>query len=313
MSTASPHSLAAPSGFWRGVWRVADPKITLASAAAMLVGAAAAARHGPLHWPWLGATVAGIFCIEAAKNASGEIFDWDSGADQAVAAEDRSPFSGGKRVLVDRLMTRRELAWVAAAFYGLGGAAGLAIALFREPLVVWLGAIGAALAYGYHAPPLAFSYRGLGELAVGVAYGPLITCGTYAVQRQTVEADALLLSLPLGLAISAFLWINEFPDRRSDAAVGKRTLVVRLGPDRAAQGFAALVGLAFLGVVLLPLAGLPLAVLGGLAGLPLGLRAVSQLLQNRDDTRLIIPAQGWTLLSFVLLALGIAVGLAAAA
>src|SRR6185503_2211709 len=117
--------------FWRGVWRVADPKITLASAASMLLGTALAAAAGPLSIPWLLVVVAGIFSIEAAKNASGEIFDWDSGADQGVAA----------------------------AFYALGGAAGLAVVLFREPLVLALGVAGVALAYFYHAPTFKLSYR----------------------------------------------------------------------------------------------------------------------------------------------------------
>src|SRR5512142_1587467 len=88
------HSVAS------GVWRVADPKITLASVASMLVGAGAAAWKGPIAWGWLILTVLGIFCVEAAKNASGEIFDWDSGADEGVREDERSPFSGGKRVIV---------------------------------------------------------------------------------------------------------------------------------------------------------------------------------------------------------------------
>lgn len=304
---------AARRDFWRGVWRVADPKITLASAAAMLLGAAMAAHAGPIHWGWLALTVVGIFCVEAAKNASGEIFDWDSGADQAVAEEDRSPFSGGKRILVDRLMTRRQAAAVAAAFYALGGAAGLAIVLAREPAVLWLGLAGASLAFFYHAPPFRLSYRGFGELAVALAYGPLITCGTYLVQRQEVDPAVVLLSLPLGLLIAAFLWVNEFPDRRADAAAGKRTLVVRLGAVRAARAFTVLVCAAFAGLALLPLAGLPPAVLGGLVGLPHALAAARRLQSDPTTTARIVPAQAWTLLSFLLLAAGAAAGLVAAA
>ena len=35
--------------------------------------------------------------------------------------------------------------------------------------------------------------------------------------------------------IAAFLWVNEFPDYRSDLAAGKRTWVVRLGRRKAAR------------------------------------------------------------------------------
>ena len=295
--------------FWGGVWRVADPKITLASAAGMLLGSALAGHDGRLHAGWLALTVAGIFCIEAAKNASGEIFDWDSGADQGVADEDRSPFSGGKRVLVDGLMTRGEAALVAATFYALGGAAGLAIALFREPAVLWLGLAGASLAFFYHAPPLKLAYRGLGELAVALTYGPLVTCGTYLVQRGRVDATTLWASIPLGLLVGAFLWINEFPDCRADAAAGKRTLVVRLGRRRAAQAFAAIVATAFVVLGLLPLLGLPPGILAGLLGLPPAAVAARRLVRHHAVTRQLVPAQALTLLSFMLLSLGAASGL----
>ena len=292
-----------------GVYRLADPRITLASAASMLLGAAAAAGDGPLSWAWLAATVAGIFCVEAAKNASGEIVDFDSGADLAVAPEDRSPFSGGKRVLVDGLLSRGQVAAVAAAGYALAAAAGLAIVLAREPRVLALGVAGLALAFFYHAPPLRLSYRGLGELAVAVCYGPLIACGTYLVQRGSVSREVLLASLPLGVMVAAFLWINEFPDARADRAAGKRTLVVRLGRPRAAHAFLGLVTAAYAGVALLPVAGLPALVVLGLLGAPLAYRAAIRLAVADGDTAAIVPAQGWTLASFVLLAAGEAAGL----
>lgn len=131
---------------WTGVWRLIDPKISLASLASMFVGVCAAAREGPLEWGWFALTVLGILALEAAKNASGEVVDFDSGTDLAVAAEDRSPYSGGKRVLVDRLLTRGQTKRVAAAGYVLGGAAGLAITLLREPGILWLGVAGMGLA-----------------------------------------------------------------------------------------------------------------------------------------------------------------------
>jgi 1,4-dihydroxy-2-naphthoate octaprenyltransferase len=297
------------AGLRAGVWRLADPKITLASAASLLLGASAAAADGPIAWGWLALTVAGIFFVEVAKNASGEVFDFDSGTDRAVAPEDRSPFSGGKRVLVDALLTRRQTWWVAAVGYALAALAGLWIALVQEPSVWWLGLAGLACAWFYHAPPLKLSYRGLGELAVAFCYGPLIAAGAYLVQRGQVGATVILPALPLGLAIAAFLWINEFPDCEADRAAGKRTLVVRLGRGRASRAFAGIVALTFLGVLLLPLAGLPGAVLLGLAGLPSAIAAARRLWREPVRTARVVPAQAWTLWSFLLLAAGVSLGL----
>ncbi len=311
-AVAPPAGRVRPGKPWRGVWRIADPKITLASAASMLLGATLAGIDGSLSWPWLAVTIAGIFCLEAAKNASGEVFDWDSGTDQAVADADRSPFSGGKRVLVDGLLTRHQTWWVAGIFYALGGIAGLAVVIAREPWVAAIGVAGVALAWFYHAPPLRLSYRGLGELAVALTYGPLICAGTYLVQRHAVPARVWLAAMPLGLLIGAFLWINELPDRRADESAGKRTLVVRLGPERAAWGFGAVVAAAFASLVLLPVAGLPPAVLAGLVALPHALAAVRRLRTAPDDTRTIVPAQEWTLFSFMLLSIWMSAGLVAA-
>ena len=297
------------NNFCMGLWRLADPKISLASFAATFLGACAAALGGALSWKWLALTVLGIFFIEIAKNASGEIVDFDSGTDHAVAPEDRSPFSGGKRVLIDGLLTRKQTISIAAVSYLLGIAAGLVIVAYREPQILWLGVVGVALAYFYHAPPFKLSYRGLGEVAVGLCYGPLITSGTYLVQRGTVTLQLILVSTLLGLLIAAFLWINEFPDYRADLASGRLNLVVRLGRPKAARVFVATMMVAAVGLTLLPLAGIPVTVyLGALFLVPAAV-AGRILLQHAEVTARVIPAQAMTLLSFVLYSLGSGIGL----
>ncbi len=309
MTASSAHPIAAPGKLGAGIWRLADPKISLASMASMLLGACIAATQGALAPGWLALTVLGIFCLEVAKNASGEVFDYDSGTDLTIRPENRSPFSGGKRVMVDGLLSRRQTWVVAAVSYALGIVIGLAIVAWREPAVLPLGVVGVALAFTYHAPPLKLSYRGAGELAVGLAYGPLIAAGTVIVQHGTVPRWAVLAALPLGLLIAAFLWVNEFPDHDSDRAAHKLTLVVRLGRPAAATGFAIIVAVALLATALLPLAGAPRGVLLGLvAGVP-AIQAARTLLAHPTETPLVIPAQAKTLLSFLTYAVAAGVGM----
>lgn len=312
--SASPSAVSAPRtlithDMWKGFWRLADPKISLVSMASIFLGTCAAAADGPLHFGWLVVTVVGIFAIEVAKNASGEIFDFDSGADLAVAPQDRSPFSGGKRVLVNGLLTRRETAAISAIAYLIGAGSGFWIVAAREPRILWIGIAGVACAYLYHAPPFKLSYRGLGELAVALCYGPLTAIGAYLVQRGHVTSEVLLVSLPLGLLIGAFLWINEFPDYAADKAAGKRTLVVRLGRQRASRAFAFIVAIAFGLLALLPLLEVrPTVWLGFVAALPAA-SAARKLWRNPEQTRDIVPAQARTLLSFLLFAFGTGIGL----
>ena len=309
MSVAVPVRAPASHDFAAGLWRLADPKISLASAAGLLLGAAAAADDGPLAIGWLVLTVLGIFCVEVAKNASGEVVDFDSGTDLAIRPDERSPFSGGKRVMVDGLLTRGETQAIALAFYAAAFAIGLVITFLRETDVFWFALAGVALAVFYHAGPVRLSYRGLGELAVAITYGPLIVLGTYLVQRGEIALAPVLLSLPLGLLVAAFLWINEFPDARADREAGKRTLVVQLGRPRASRAFVAIVAAAFGMLAFAPLAGVSMGAWLGFIGLVPAVNASRALLRAPGDIAGIVPAQGQTLLAFLLYSLGTSAGL----
>ncbi len=268
-----------------------------------------AAAHQPLQWLWLGMTVLGIFFVEVAKNASGEIVDYDSGTDLAIGPEDRSPFSGGKRVLVDGLLTRRQTAAIAAAFYLAAIAVGLAIVVFVDSRILGIGVLGMALAWYYHGGSLRLSYRGLGELAVALAYGPLVVNGTYFVQAGHLYAPLLHASIALGLLVAAFLWINEFPDARADRAAGKRTLVVRLGPEWASTAYLSLLTSGYLWLLLTMVYYPQAQGLGwGLLGLVPAALSARGLLRSGGSTAELIPAQAACLASFLVMALGAGLG-----
>ncbi len=294
--------------FRAGFWRLADPKISLASFAGLFLGACLAATDGPFSWSWFLLTLLGIFCVEVAKNASGEVVDYDSGTDLAITNSERSPFSGGKRVMVDGLLTRRQTWAIAAFFFAAAIACGLIIYLWREPDVLYLGLAGLLLAWGYHGAPLRLSYRGLGEIAVAVAYGPLVVSGCYLVQAGTVTPVTLHTGISLGLLVASFLWINQFPDYRADREAGKRNLVVRLGPGPAARAFVALQILGFSWLVATALVTDAHGLLVGLVGiLPAGF-AARRLLRSPHDIPALVPAQAATLVSFLLLAVGAGLG-----
>ena len=128
------------------------------------------------------------------------------------------------------------------------------------------------------------------------------------MQRNEISTETIFLSIPLGILIAAFLVINEFPDRIADLSAHKMNLVVRLGVKKSTWLFFSLIATAYLGIGLLPLAGLTPNVWLGLIGLPLGLSAVRRL-HLKKQTHEIIPAQRWTLFSFCLAAFGCGTGL----
>ncbi len=294
-----------------GIWRLADPKISLASVASLLLGTGAAVGEGRVAWGWLPVVILGILSLEVAKNAAGEFVDWDSGVDLGVAPQDRSPFSGGKRVIVDGLLTRKEAHRVAAVSWAVAFLAGVVLIGGRDPRVVLIALPGASLAWAYHGAPVRLAYRGGGEIAVLLAYGPGIALGTALVLRGAIPPALPGHAFLLGLLIASFLWINQFPDEPADRAAGKRTLVVRLGRPRAARLFA-LVPVVVAGgaISLTPVTG-PEPLIGLVGLIPL-LRAVRVVLRSPTNTPELIPAQRDTLVAFLLFAGGTALGLVAA-
>jgi len=280
----------------------------------MAVGTAAAARVVDLDWCWLAVLGIALFCMEVAKNAWGDIYDYDSGTDLAVRPEDRTNFSGGKRVLVDGLLSRRQT-WAVALLFGAAGISlGAAIVFLREPAVFWLGAVGLALGWSYHGPPLQLAYRGFGELDVVLCYGPVIALSTYVILTGHYAAAPVWLSLPLGIFTAAFLWVNEFPDYEADRGAGKYNLVARLGKQRAARLLPLIYLAGFALLLLLPrVAGLPAATALGLLALPPAAAAVYWSWRDPQTCYRHHPVQPAALLAFVLYAVGAAVGMLAGA
>ncbi len=292
-----------------GLWRLADPKISITSAASMAIGASLAAGDARFSWPWLAVLGLAMFCMEVAKNAWGDVYDYDSGTDQAVKPEDRTDFSGGKRVLVDGILTRRQT-WGTAFWFGiLGLVLGALIVFLREPSVFWLGALGLVLGWSYHGPPLQLAYRGLGELDVVICYGPIIALSTYVLMTGQYALEPVWLSLPLGLFIAAFLWVNEFPDYDADLGAGKNNLVARLGKARAASLLPVIYLAGFALLAALPVVtALPGAVLLGFLALPAACIAVYWTMADPQTFYRHKPVQPMTLLAFVLYSVGAASG-----
>lgn len=295
--------------FIEGLWRLADPKISITSLASMTIGGTVAARDSEVAWGWHALMLAAMFCMEVAKNAWGEVYDYDSGTDLAVAPGDRTSFSGGKRVMVDNLLSRGQTWGIAFAFGIAGIFLGALIVVLREPAVFWIGMAGLVLGWSYHGPPLKLVYRGLGELDVVLCYGPAIAVSTYMIQTHQFSWDVFWLSLPLGIFIAAFLWVNEFPDHDADAGAAKRNLVVRLGKRRASRLLPFIYFAAFILLVATPLVTtLPPSTWIGIIALPFALYATMWTWREPHDFHRRRAVQPAALLAFVFFSAGAGAG-----
>ena len=119
---------------------------------------------------------------------------------------------------------------------------------------LFLGTIGGLLGYFYTARPLRLvARRGLGEITIFLAFGPVLTLGAlYAISSSTIEMyseefyNALYLGIPFGFLTTNILYINQFPDTISDAKTGKNHLIVTLGKKAARWGYLLILIAAFL-------------------------------------------------------------------
>ncbi|UMZ74054.1 prenyltransferase [Natranaerofaba carboxydovora] len=238
--------------FWKGFWQISDPKIWIASTVPLIVANALAFGHtGELSFYWLMITLIGIYSIEIAKNALNDVVDYQSGADLFVEKDKTTPFSGGKKVIVQKLLSIKETMAIFYLTLSIGIMTGLYITFYREFFVLWIGIAGILLAVFYSLPPVKLCYRGLGEVAIGITFGPLMVTGAYMVQASALSFDVILVSFPIGLIIASVIWINQYPDYEADYKAKKFNWVVRLGKRRGLIVYKALFIIAFLCFILM--------------------------------------------------------------
>lgn len=198
------------------------PKTLVAGVVPVAVGAAIAFReHAFQALPALAALV-GALLIQVGTNLVNDYFDFKRGADTV----DRL---GPPRATQQGWLTPRAVFTGAMVCFGLAFVVGLyLVAIAGWPLVV-IGLTSLAAGYAYTGGPFPLAYNGLGDVFVLVFFGFVAVGGTYFVLAHAVSVTALIAAFPVGLLGVALLAVNNTRDQKTDAAAGKKTLVVRFG------------------------------------------------------------------------------------
>lgn len=181
---------------------------------------------------WLHAILAciGVALLHVASNVFNDYFDVKSGTDQANTKY-FVQYSGGSRAVEMRLISLAGTLRLAVIFSLVAFAIGLFLTWQIGIGVLWVGLAGLAAGFFYTSPPVRLvARRGLGEVTIGLAFGPLITLGMHYVVTAAWSWDAFLIGIPAGLLTTNILLINQVPDMEGDAVTGKNHLVVTFGP-----------------------------------------------------------------------------------
>ena len=170
-------------------------------------------------------------CLHIATNVYNDIYDTIQGTDTINVH--RNEFSGGSGVLVDSpelMPTMRLIARLA-----LVGAFITTLVLFfriEENLrfyLIGLFILSAFFSKYYTAAPFKLAYRGLGEMSVWFAFGPMAIL-VAAVSQNVGLHPVILAAMPLtGISTLSILLIGQIIDLDADKTAGKWGVAVRRG------------------------------------------------------------------------------------
>ena len=264
----------------------------------IFAGAAVTSMLGQdVSWGWLLLTLLAGSLLHIGTNTSNDYFDHISGTDARNYNYSNKGLNGGSRSIQMGLISPKGILTVAIIAFTLSAVVGIPLIIKSGLSILWLGLIGFFSGLFYTAPPFKFSSRkGMGELLIGLNFGPLMVAGSALVQTGQLLPEAFLAGIRIGFLIAAVVYMNEFPDYDSDKATGKNTLIVVFGPEKARAGYVALVASAFVSIVILAFNGtVPMLSLIALLAVYFGFTATRTLYKYYNN-RLLQPANWGTII-----------------
>lgn len=175
-------------------------------------------------------------CLHIATNVYNDIYDTIQGTDKINVH--RNEFSGGSGVLVDFPHEMKTMYLIARSALVIALATSLPL-IFRVDahlriIIIVLYLLSAFFSKYYTAAPVKLAYRGLGELSVWFAFGPMAVMIAATAQGAGLH-PAVIAAMPIsGISTLSILLIGQMIDLDADAATGKRGIAARRGNRSAA-------------------------------------------------------------------------------
>ena len=257
------------AGDWRVWLEAARPKTLPAAVIPVLVATALAAAHRSASLPKAAVCLGFALLVQIGTNFTNDYFDFVHGADNPRRVGPRRAVAAG---LIAPERMRRAMAVVFAAAFLLG------LLLVRDGgwWLLPVGVLSIASGLAYTGGPFPLGYHGLGDAFVFIFFGLVAVGATFYVQTGWLAPEAITAGAALGLLAANILVANNYRDAETDAAAGKRTLVVRFGKKFAVWQYALSTVIALLAAPALTFAGYGWPVL-----LPLGLAPWAGVLTRR--------------------------------
>ena len=202
----------------------ARPKTLAAAVTPVLVGTALAFRDlATIHWSSLLFALLGAVFIQIGTNYVNDALDFKKGADTQARL-------GPLRVTQAGLLSAEAVLRGAYIWFFLAALCGIPLILRGGWPIAAIGIASIVAAYAYTGGPYPLAYQGLGEVFVMIFFGFVAVCGSFYLQRLTLDPTAWLGGFAVGSLAVVILAINNLRDIENDRASNKRTLAARFGP-----------------------------------------------------------------------------------
>ncbi|MDE2375770.1 1,4-dihydroxy-2-naphthoate octaprenyltransferase [Bradyrhizobium sp.] len=208
-----------------GTWVLgARPRTLALSVTPVAVGLAyAAAMYGAIDpIPIIAALASAIF-IQITTNLANDSADGGRGAD-------KSERLGPVRLVGAGIMSAPQVRRGAIVTSLVAVAFGAVAVAYGGAPILAIGLASLLAAWGYSYGPWPISASRFGEVFVILFFGVVATTGIVWLGVHRVDATSALLGIATGLPAAAVLTVNNHRDRVQDAASGRRTLAMYLGP-----------------------------------------------------------------------------------
>jgi len=240
----------------------------------VIIGVSLAYAADSFSWLYFILAFIAAACVQIGLTMLNDTLDYSYGTDK-LRLNEKNPYSGGSGAFVEGRIDAKSSLKVIAGLYTVA----LVIAIYLVVTVGWgillVAVIGAAISIIYSIRPFHLAYRGLGELAMLIGYGPIITMFAYYAQTGAFSWGSFWTGIIPGFCMFTMILINSMPDAVEDKLANKKNICYRLGLKNTKNLYLTCLGLIFIYVLLLVilavlsawcllvLLGLPLAIVSG--------------------------------------------------
>ena len=169
--------------------------------------------------------------IQAATNLFNEYYDYKHGLDKV----DSEGISGS---IVKGNLSPKEVMVGALVLYTLAFGLGLILTFMTSIYVLLVGLVCMLAGYFYTGGKYPIAYSPFGEVVSGFFMGTIIIALSFYFQTGYVNADIIVVSLPLFIMIGAILLANNIRDLDNDKESGRRTYAILVGRNNAIKTMA---------------------------------------------------------------------------